>query len=326
MKRNEITAILIIVLVFSAAASLGAVSVTLADVVTYDGSAIALDAAVRIDDCPPDVADRILAETIGAAPGKLHIIPKRIVREIVSQWADGPIVITGSRIIAIPSSYGENEKRFLAGLLSFIDATEGARETRIEIIPEVPTGGLFRTNAKASDARDISPLFRIVSKRTKAGFFEGETTIGYDSASNDASGAIRLTIHSFVPVLRTRSALARGELFSTNGFEAVEVPVSALESEPFADDLKLSNYSAKYAIPARAIVYTRLVEKSYDVKSNDAVRLVIHKGNIWLTMPGRARDSGTRGETVRVKPTESDRSFTGTITGTREVTVDLATN
>lgn len=64
-------------------------------------------------------------------------------------------------------------------------------------------------------------------------------------------------------------------------------------------------------------------DREFALRSGDRIRIRFVKGSVTVAIPGRAFRSGYQGDTVPVRPYDSQESFQGLVVGTREVLVEL---
>jgi flagella basal body P-ring formation protein FlgA len=323
MKR--LAAVIFLIVCVLSAFEAGAVTVSLNRVVYYAGSEVKLADLARVDNADYLVMEKILGEKLGARSGLLHIIPQRMVRDLIAPYVNDPIVIAGNKIFLIPESATAAEKRFFVLLLEFIEAGSSSGESRMEIeVTDPVSPGLAGAGAGTSDGESFR--FGFANKKTRLGFPDGAMRIEYTPASTGITDRFGIIVRSFVPVLKALDAIGKDEILSSDMFTFTEAEVSSLESDVLGQVTSPERFRTKSGIRAGSIVYAKQVEQVFDVKARDQVRLVFRKGSILITMAGYSSESGIMGEPVKVKTFDTDKLFTGKITGKGEVTVDVAAN
>jgi flagella basal body P-ring formation protein FlgA len=294
-----------------------AITIRLERVVYFSGSALALEKVASITDCSGELARALAGRTIPVPAGICSIIPQRIVRDMAEEVANEPIVISGSRILAIPDSVPVEKRLFYEGLLAFLDSECGAREGRMEVEAEEPSILSY------ADSGEV-PAFKLCTKRSRMGCLYGTIRLEYSLPGSGISGRCNVAVTSFLPVLAASRGIERDEALSWSNVTSRETDVASLESDALVPESVAQRFCAKTKVAPGAVLYDNIVERLFDVKARDLVRLVFHRGAIRITMPGVASASGSIGDRVAVKAAETSGRFEGTVTGTKEVTIDVA--
>jgi flagella basal body P-ring formation protein FlgA len=310
----------ILTTVFLVVASIaGAVSVTMLRTAFFEEESIPLASVISLDESGQAVAKEILGERITVNRGSLYLVPQRKIREIVKQHTGDPVVVTGGRTIAIPASMSENEKSFYISMLSFLDDASIYKNGFSEIKVEDSEVRLPDTTRSPLD-------FELVTKKTKMGYLSGSVTIGFGTRDDRFKDRIGLRIRTTIPVLETTSSFNPNERLTWRKLRTIETDIGTLNQDAFIVPDEIEKYSAKSNIASGSIVFAKMIEPAFDVKIRDSILVVFHRGNILLSMPGKALESGFLNDTVKVKPADTDGSFRGTVTGEREVTVEFGKN
>ncbi len=313
MRRISVFTAIVFMLFARAACG---VTVALERVVYYGGDTIRLADCATVDGANASILSAIGSETLSVKAPVLYVIPQRTIRGMIAPHTSETVVITGNGLFLVPDSASDGEKRFFARLLDFMELESGSDEGRLEVTVTEP---LPRSVLESGGA--IS--FGIWNKKTKLGFLEGRMRIECADASTGMTERFGVSVRQYVSALEATDTIAKDEILSWDKLKAVEIPVSALDSDALSAFTRIGRYKAKSNIRQGSAVYSKNVEQLFDVKARDAVTLVFDRGSIRITMDGISTESGSLGDIVSVKPADAEKSFSGRITGQKEVTIDV---
>ena len=268
--------------------------------------------------------DSLLARPLGFTAERLTLLPPRVVRSRVADFYSGPLVLVGGRARIIPVSRSAGTGVwFYSRLLEFIEAQEADKSGRVEI--EILAGSSLPTARSAGE-----PEFTLVDAERRLGRLAGSARITYTLSGMDRrGGTLELWIHQHVPLPRLKRAVRRGESFRSFDVERVETDLSLLPASQLVRAMlevepgDSAVYTARGDLASGRYVHKDDVETLVEIRAGDAVNIRFRRGNILLELPGRAQGSGSLGEDVPVIPGEIHKRFTGTVTGPKEVSVDV---
>jgi flagella basal body P-ring formation protein FlgA len=282
---------------------------------------------------------------------KLSLIPARLIKQAIEPYYKGSVIIIGSRTAVVPlNTYPEEYISFYTELLKFIDSLDPVKNGRMEIevlssfsIPETSTF--------------ITPLFSLaVSSRVRS-YLSGEITVSYSFAdsnlsfiekeilpvfqsnhniekelsniysiqnSSSLSGNIRIRINQFVPVSVLSSSVIKGEQVTGDKIVYHEMEISGIKDN-FLDSAQesLDQFTYTKNLTTGSVITCSDVEKTELVKNGDTVKIIFSNKSIRITASGEAYSSGSFGDIIRVKPEHSTEIFDCTISGLKEVRIDI---
>ncbi len=283
---------------------------------------------------------------------KLSLIPARLLIDAIEPYYTGSIIIIGSRTAVIPIDvYPQETLWFYKELLSFIDSLDPVKNGRIELevlssfsIPDYAIG--------------TSPIWSLVrSSRTKS-YLSGEIVVSYTFSGNNLSynekqnilpvysdnlfierefantynvqndssfnGNIRLRVNQYVPVPVLKSSVLSGEQVTANKIVIQEMEISEIQDDFFnVSQESVEQYTFSRNLNTGSIISYGDVEKIQLVRNGDTVQISFNNNNIQIITLGEALNTGSYGEIIRVKPENSNQTFDGTVTGMKEVRIDI---
>jgi flagella basal body P-ring formation protein FlgA len=125
-----------------------------------------------------------------------------------------------------------------------------------------------------------------------------------------------------VPVLK--QPMRADDIIGANDIAYIDVRANNLSSTAIVDAQKLLNMTPKRAVSAMRPVLANDVMAPISVKKGDLVTMTLVQGAMNLTAQGRAMDSGSVGDIVRIINTSSSRVIEGVITAPQTVTIKPA--
>jgi flagella basal body P-ring formation protein FlgA len=262
------------------------------------------------------INETFMAEPLPLSPDRIHIIPSRVIREMLKPEQASMAVIIGSRTAVVP--YGvmsDLSPGFAEEFCLFLLNELRDREGRVEV--EILTNPLL---TESTAGRGYSFCF-LQSNRFN-GRVTGDAVVEYSYQSGEGEtkrGNVYISIHLFLPALRAARLLRQEEPLRRDALVVVEEEVSPFTGEFLPASVNPGQYVTRTVIKKGDLILMRNLSKRIDVRAGDQVTIVVRKGSVRLLMRGKAYNSGSIGDEVRVRPADSDRWLTATVTGEKEV-------
>lgn len=128
---------------------------------------------------------------------------------------------------------------------------------------------------------------------------------GQEQGQVKMHGELRL----FGPVVSTIKRLHRNEIISSADLTVRRRDISMLDPGLIKDPEQAVGQKLKLSLPAGAVLYAQAIDAPYLVNRGERVTIMAKSQAIQITAPGEARNSGAKGETVRVKNLTSRREI-----------------
>jgi flagella basal body P-ring formation protein FlgA len=175
---------------------------------------------------------------------------------------------------------------------------------------------------EASSTGDMQP--KAVRYDPRSGRFDVSFEIGSDN--NTAPVKLRFTgsaIETVEAAVLTRD-VQRAEILKSSDLISERRPKAEIGGEAAARDLAVGMQTRK---PLRAGQALRSADigKPDLVQRDDNVTLIFESAGLYLTVRGKALDSGTQGDTVSVTNLQSKRTVSGVVIGPDQVAIAIAT-
>lgn len=122
-----------------------------------------------------------------------------------------------------------------------------------------------------------------------------------------------------VPVIK--SALKTGDIIGSNDITFVKMAEHMVTADAIVDADRLIGMTPVRGLSMNKLVRARDVSAPMLVSRGDEVTIVFQNGPIQLTAKGKAMQNGVAGENIRVTNAASNRSFLGTVTDSKVITV-----
>jgi len=127
-----------------------------------------------------------------------------------------------------------------------------------------------------------------------------------------------------VPVLTNR--IMRGDLISKSDIEWITIPESRLSRTTLIDIDQIVGMAAKRAIqPGKSIAQNDL-RRPLLVNRGETVTMVLNTPSMQLSAKGRALQSGSNGDTIRISNLQTSTVIDAVVTGSGQVRVDMSVN
>jgi flagella basal body P-ring formation protein FlgA len=127
-----------------------------------------------------------------------------------------------------------------------------------------------------------------------------------------------------VPVMADR--VMRGELISQSNIKWVTMPESRLSRMVITDQDMLVGMTAKRALQPGKTISANDVRRPLLVNRGESVTMILTTPSMQLTAKGRALESGSDGDTIRISNQQSKTVIDAVVTGSGLVRVDMNVN
>lgn len=122
-----------------------------------------------------------------------------------------------------------------------------------------------------------------------------------------------------LPVLKT--SMTNGDIISVRDLDFVSVPVKSLPKDIILDADKITGQTPRrLATAGKPLSFNDLVPPQM-VGRGETVTLVFQDGGIVVSTKGKSLQDGAMGDLIRVTNITSNKSLSGIVTGSREITV-----
>jgi flagella basal body P-ring formation protein FlgA len=149
-----------------------------------------------------------------------------------------------------------------------------------------------------------------------------EADIAAPSAENPRATAMvtgRIERLMQVPVLK--DTMRTGSMIRSDDIEYITMRTRSVNHDVILDRGNLYGMTPRRMIQAGKPIKEQDVEYPRIVSRGDEITMVFKNGPLKLTARGKALESGSKGEIIRVVNGQSNRTLEATISGEREVTV-----
>lgn len=150
------------------------------------------------------------------------------------------------------------------------------------------------------------------SLATGGGFRRTDVRILQDGAVT-ANVPVRVKIATFGNVVVARQPIARGTILSADDLRLEERRLDELPTTVLTDVESAIGREARVALAAGKPLTVQGLANAVLVKRGDAVRVLVEKGGLRLSIAGEAMDTGGAGERVRVVNASSKRELVGRV-------------
>jgi len=128
---------------------------------------------------------------------------------------------------------------------------------------------------------------------------------GQEQGQVKMSGDLQL----FGPVISTTKRLNRNEIITSEDIIAKRQNITLLTGGLIQDPQQAVGQKLKLSLPAGAILYAKSIDAPPLVNRGERVTIMAKSQAIQITAPGEARNSGAKGEIIRVKNLTSRREI-----------------
>src|SRR5579872_631546 len=173
-----------------------------------------------------------------------------------------------------------------------------------------------------SNNGDLQPA--VVRYEPRSGRFD--VTLEIDNDANSSRTKLRFTglvIEMLEAAILTRN-VDRGDVLKASDVIVERRPKAELGGDAVARDQSVGMQMRK-AMRAGQPLKTADLAKPDLVQRDEDVTLIYDAGGIYLTVRGKATESGTEGDTVNVLNQQSKRTVSGVVVGRRQVAISVPT-
>ncbi|MFY8114715.1 MAG: flagellar basal body P-ring formation chaperone FlgA [Rhabdaerophilum sp.] len=151
------------------------------------------------------------------------------------------------------------------------------------------------------------------------GRFEARVALAGDSSAESwmLSGSVLETREIAVPA----QDLERGDAIEARKLVLVRRPVNQIGSDVLTADADLTGMIPRRVLKAGEPIRNSDLAKPILVEKNQVITVLYNSGGLMLSMRGRAQNSGSMGETIRVQNPQSKRIVEGVVTGQAQITI-----
>lgn len=257
---------------------------------------------------------RLLSSPLPELSKHPALVPARDLRKVLPKGADRNVVLVGGPLIYLPKAMrNDQERSFYTSLLQYIEQSLPERSLRVEVW------------AGSGQSPDMSGVHGSLVFQLPAGANSPQALIqnGYVQykGENDPSFQylpINVRIDELVPVARMQ--IGYGQPVSGGEVVYESRSISDLTGTPArVEGRQLQSTSS---ISRGSVIYADMVSKVLAITAGKQIRIAFRKGNVQVTVPGSAYQSGSLGDRISVAPSTTGTRFTGTIVSPTEVIVE----
>lgn len=135
--------------------------------------------------------------------------------------------------------------------------------------------------------------------------------------------AVTGQVHRLVEVPVPSRRILRGDLIGSRDLQMVEMRRGALAANTVVDPADLIGLSAKQTLAKGRAVGANAIQPPVLVKKGGMVTVKLEAPNMVLTARGRAMESGSLDDLIRIQNMQSNRVFEAVVTGAGEAAVSL---
>ncbi|WP_349369009.1 flagellar basal body P-ring formation chaperone FlgA [Salinarimonas sp.] len=154
--------------------------------------------------------------------------------------------------------------------------------------------------------------------------FSGAAYIGPHAAERRAQAPVSGVARRVVEVAVLVREIPRGEAVSASDYRIERRPVELTPADARLDALALEERVARRTLTAGAALRQGDLERPMLVSRNDVVLMLYERGALTLTLRGRARQAGARGDVIDVENPVSERILQAEVIGPGTVRVGPA--
>lgn len=136
-------------------------------------------------------------------------------------------------------------------------------------------------------------------------------------------GQVRLRIRKYAEVLVASDKIKRHDLLTDENVVLTRTEVTSLREQPVQSLEELDNCRSKRNIRRGQIITTMAVEPVPDIEVGREVTIVVSNDVLTITAPGKALQSGSHGDYVRVKNKATGKILKARVLDENQVAVDL---
>ncbi|MEJ2662735.1 MAG: flagellar basal body P-ring formation chaperone FlgA [Spirochaetia bacterium] len=294
-------------------------NIYLKDYIQYSTDTLYLRDVVYLNNSGGDTEAALLSLPLPFSSDRLHIIPAATIKKTIQSHYDGPFIIIGKKTVCIPTALvPQGADWFFKTLADFLVGNENHSEGRMEIellsLPNIDY---------------LTPLphlrFRFQNKNMSNGYIAGETVLtGTKSPGTGVSPiVVRLRIHRFLWAAVPQRSLDKNERLLQPRLSFVQKDISEIHDDILLENMPYDHYIAREYLPAGVFITMDKLKTKHIINSGEMVNIIFTNGNVRIATRGQAREGGFIGSRIPVKPLDTQKIFSGTISADKEVMVEL---
>lgn len=176
-----------------------------------------------------------------------------------------------------------------------------------------------RLKTESVEPGDLS--LRPLVQKAPLGLFTVAATIERDGRTVE-SAQVRLRISRFADVLVAADRIGLRDDLTRENLTVRRMDITKMYEKPITSYQEVEGFRAKRNIRKGTVLTTSAVEVPPDVESGREVTIVYTDGRCRITTPGRALQTGSSGEYIKVKNTGSGKIIMARVVDDGSVAVD----
>lgn len=128
-------------------------------------------------------------------------------------------------------------------------------------------------------------------------------------------------VEVYTDVLCAKRGLKKGDLIKAEDLVVTRRPLSRLHGEPITEIADAVGMELKRGLRSGQIIRKRDLKRPFLVRRGQLVTVIARSPHVLITLPGRAQDSGAKGEVIRVKNLSTKKVLLAEVKGPKTVEV-----
>ncbi|MFN3689112.1 flagellar basal body P-ring formation chaperone FlgA [Salinarimonas sp.] len=278
------------------------------------GDIVATSDTIAIGDLLAGLPDDVAATPVFHAPalGAIGTIQAERIRDVAAALGIGTVETLGrSHVTVTRAARRIGHDAIAQALAEGLAARTGLDRDSLEVSFDGTPPALL-VAPDSVDTVGISDLaYDPSSRRFAALAFVGGQESGVRPAQIQVAGTVRRTI----PVAVLVRPLERGEIVSPSDYVVERRAAELVPADARLDALVLEDRVARRALSAGVALRQGDLARAVLVDRNQAVTIVYQRGALALSLRGRARQAGSRGDLIEVLNPQSDRVLQAEVIG-----------
>ncbi|MBN1525154.1 MAG: flagellar basal body P-ring formation protein FlgA [Spirochaetales bacterium] len=248
---------------------------------------------------------------------RLMLIPLRLIRTEIKKDYSGTIILVGKRLQVIPEKIGNGKSGWFYSLLSEHLEKQFPDENMCVSVEFLSYPDI---SVKETDSINLT-----INKQTsRYGLPGGLCTVNWEdtNSSQRQKGVFDVIIHAYAQVLVPKYPLRAGEIVSLENTTQKEVDLGEYPYELLFPANFVPVKAVIDLVPGEPILQKQ-VTKNIIVRAGERVTITFQRKNLVVSMTGRALSSGSFDEVIQVRPDGTGKSFTGSVSGKKEVRIEF---
>lgn len=210
-----------------------------------------------------------------------------------------------------PAFAGQVEETIVTKIVSEYGLDSGHYE--IEVLAN-------RLNVTSVTTDELS--FRPISNKEPLGLFTVLASVTRDGKTI-SKGQVRVKIHKFEEVYVATDKFSRHDLVKENKLVLKRMEVTSLLQQPVRELGEPDTFRARLLIRKDQILTTNLIEPVPDIEVGHEVTIILNNHLLRITAPGRTLESGSTGDSIRVKNKATGKIVIARVIDQNSVAVDI---